>query len=687
MSALEYPATRTVDAVEELAGVTAPDPYRWLEDGTSEEVRLWQKEQNELASGYVRSWPGFDRLRDIVTSMSAARFGAIPRKAGGQWFRSFTPDGATQASVVVSAEPFGTGRVVLDPRAHADDSGTVPFLSWLSPSPDGTLLAVGLCPDGSEQNVIRVVEVASGELLAAPEGRLMDSWSGGVAWLPDSSGFYATLIDGAAIDLAQRIVHFDVASATTTQIPVDLDLLDSRDYRMVQPSWDGKHLVLYAALMTVTPLAVAELDNPAAPQWRRFVAPTGVVIGGHLIGSTYYAMTDLDSPRGRIVAIDLEHPEPSSWRTIVAESDAVLRTITPVGGDRLYVTAFLDTYARVTVIDLEGNQLDEIELPGKGAISEQPFPYMNVPPRGDRDSFLFAFSSLVSSWGVYQHQPSTGEVIELETPVARLVDCVVEDHWATSADGTRVPYHLVRKASVDTTTVMPTLIYAYGGFNAPWVPQFPGAMAAFVEAGGVFVHGHLRGGAELGRDWWEGGRLANKQNCYADLYAIAEDLIAQGRATSETLAISGGSNGGLLSGVAVTQRPDLFAVSVPRVPLLDVIGACRENYGRYAVSIEFGDVEDPDEVRRLMTFSPYHLVTDRAYPSVFIDAGDTDPRCSPWHARKLGARMQAAQRGDAPILVRIWENVGHGWATDKAIAIEQSTEWIGFVCKELGISL
>ena len=666
---MEYPDTRTVDAIEELAGIVVPDPYRWLEDAASEEVRLWQKRQNEAASRHVRNWEGFDKLRELVTSFSSARFGTVPRKAGGRWFRTAMPDGATQARVLVSTEPYGDGSVVFD--SHAEP-GTAPYLSWFSPSPDGRLLALGLCTDGSEQNTIRLLSVDTGEVLAAPGERLMDNWSGGVAWLPDSSGFYSTVIDGAAIDLTQRVINFDVASATSTDI--DVPWLAEREYRMVQPSWDGLHLVAIESLTSTVPVAIARLDDPTRPHWEPFVTSDGAVVSGHLIGTTYFAITDLDASRGRVVAIELDRPQPENWRTIVPESQAVLRTITPVGDDRLYVSAFVDTYARVRVLDLSGNDLGEVELPARGTVSEQPFPYMNSVARGDRESFLFAFSSLVSSWGTYQHLPGMNGVTELDPPACRLLDCVVEDHWATSADGTQVPYHLVSKASVDRGVAMPTMIYAYGGFNAPWVPQFPNAMAAFVEAGGVFVHAHLRGGAELGREWWEGGRLKNKQNCYADLYAIAEDLISRGRATAKTLAITGGSNGGLLAGVAITQRPDLFAVSVPRVPLLDVIGACRENYGRMAVSIEFGDVEDSDEVIRLMTFSPYHLVTERVYPAVFIDAGDTDPRCSPWHARKFGARLQAAQQGDPPILVRIWENVGHGWATEKSVAIEQSAE-------------
>jgi prolyl oligopeptidase len=674
---MNYPPARIEDSWDELAGVRTPDPYRWLEDSESAEVQAFQRAQNELASSYVRSWPGFVRLRELVAERSTPRFGTVPRRAGEKWFRSVHLDDASQAAAMVADAPFGTGRVLYDPRREGDRP---PYLSWLAPSPDGTLLALGLCSDGSEQNTIRLLDVATGEQRPAPAERLMDNWSGGVTWLPDGSGFYCTAIDGDAIDLAQRILFFDVTRAQSAEVVVPWS--ERADYRMVQMSTDGHRLVAYEGLTAPRPVAVAELDDPATPDWQPFVTTPDAVVHGHLTGEVYYAVTDLDAPRGRLVAIPLAHPDPADWVTLLPESEAVLVTVTAVGHE-LYVNELVDTYARVRVVDRSGAVRQEMPLPGRGVVAEQPFPYMNLVPAGDDATFVFAFSSLTASWGVYQHAPGAETLVELEPPQVR-IDAVVEDHWATSEDGTRVPYHVVRPASV---TSGPTLVYAYGGFNFPWVPQFPGPQAAFVAAGGIFVHAHLRGGGELGRAWWEGGRLRNKQNCYHDLYAVAEDLAAKGIAGSSELAVTGGSNGGLLCGVALTQRPELWRAVVPRVPFLDVVGACRENYGRMSVSNEFGDVDDPDEVRRLLRFSPYQCAVAQAYPSVFLDAGDTDPRCPPWHARKLGARLQAAQQGDAPVLVRVWENVGHGWATDFDVAVDQSTEWLAFVCRELGVQV
>jgi prolyl oligopeptidase len=513
----------------------------------------------------------------------------------------------------------------------------------------------------------------------------MDGWSGGVCWLPDSSGFYVTVIDGAAVDFSQRVIFFRIADASSTEISVPW--VDPGQYRMIQVSADGARLLAIEGMPATIPSAWAQLDDPASPQWRELVRNRDVMVGGFLIGDSVVAFTDVGAPRGRVVRIPLDladASDPSQWIEIVPESDVVIRGIKPVG-DLIYVHDFVDTYSQLRIIGIDGSDHGTVPLPGKGAIAESPFVYQGLSYRPHADTFFFSYSSLVQSWTSYQHTPGDAECVQLSEPDVVLPDAIVEDCWASSPDGTRIPYHLVRRADAPSTP-LPALIYAYGGFNAPWVPAYPGGMAAFVHAGGVYVHAHLRGGCEYGRDWWEAGRMRHKQNCYADLYAVAEQLIAEGVTTAQQLGVTGGSNGGLMAGVAATQRPELWGAVIPRVPIFDLIGGLRDGYGRMAIGLEYADVDDPEEIVRLTTFSPYHLVTDRAYPPIWIDAGDTDPRCPPWHARKLAARMQAAQRGDAPILVRIWENVGHGWATDKDIALEQHAEWLAFAMKHTGLT-
>ncbi|PXY33532.1 hypothetical protein BAY59_10640 [Prauserella coralliicola] len=686
MSYKKPPTTRTGNDVNEVAGVRFADPYRWLEQST-DEVRAWQDEQGAVAAAYVREWPYLDRLRKLVAHYDSERFASVPLTAAGLWFRIEPVGGSTRSGAMVSDEPFGEGRVLFDPAR--EDPGKPPFLSWISPSPDGTVLAVGVCADGSERNTIRLVDVATGALLPdAPEQFLKDSWTGGAKWLPDSSGFFFTGTDDDPVSSTHQ-VWLHLRRGTPSTVPVDVPWLSGDDYRAVVASADGRHVVAVQGLFDPVPVAVAELADPADLRWREFVTEASLNLAGFLVGDEWIAVTDTEAPRGRVVAIDLDSAnpnDPGSWRTIVPESDVTVRTVRPAG-DVLYLHEFVDTYSSLRIVDRDGVHRGTVPLPGKGALGEMPFAMMNILGPTPHDQAVFAFSTLTSSWGVYRHRPGALLVETLREPAVELQDCVVEDGWATSEDGTRVPYHLVRRRDVLLNRPRPALLWGYGGFGAPWVLQFPGTMAAFVACGGVFVHMNLRGGGEFGRNWWERGRLRNKQNAYADLYAIAEDLIATRVTSPNLLGLTGASGGGLLCGVAATQRPNLWRVVAPRVPILDLIGACRDGYGRFVIDTEFARVDDPDEIRRLSGFSPYHLVREGVdYPAVLIEAGDTDPRCPPWHAHKFAARLQAATDGDSPVFVHVWRDSGHGWATDKEVSLSQETEWLAFVLKTLGMT-
>jgi prolyl oligopeptidase len=682
--AIRYPETRVEDTQSTLADLSVPDPYRWLGQD-SEEVRQWQRAQARLATAHVREWPGFDRLRSLVERFNEERLVTLPRYAAGCWFRKRISEGASQAQAVVSDEPMSEGRVLFDP--YSENPVRPPFLSWLSPSPDGKLLAVGVCSDGSESNTIRLIDVRSGNQVdGAPTHTLMDNWAG-AQWLPDSSGFFFTATTGSPTDLEQSVfLHRRLPSPTTE--PMYVPWSGVKECRAAVVSPDGRHVVALERINDTIPVAIGTI-GACRVAWRPFVTSVVATVAGHVIGDRYIAVTNLDAPRGRLIAIPLDAADPNdpaTWQELVAESDAVLRTVTPVC-DLLYLTEFVDTYARVRIVTADGRTCGEVPLPMRGALSEMAFPIGNLIPKGHPNRFVFALSSLTKSWGIYSHTPGQKGVETIQAPQVELEGAVVEDRWALSTGGARIPYHIVRGSERETSTPQPTLIYAYGGFNVSLVPQFPGMMAAFVAAGGVFVHAHLRGGGEFGRDWWESGRHANKQNCYDDLYAVAEDLIAQGRCTSQKLAVTGGSNGGLMAGVAVTQRPDLWAVVIPRVPRLDLIAACQTDYGRRAtLEDRVVSLTDSREIRRLVSLSPYHSVRDGvAYPAVFIDAGDTDPRCPPQDARKFAARLQKASSGDGPILLHVWENVGHGWATDRQTAITEYTEWLAFTLRHLGV--
>jgi len=680
-----YPSAPRGDAVEVLAGLSFPDPFRALEDDGDPGVRTWQLAQAELVDGYLARLPWLGELGERVACFSVARHPSLPRFAAGRWFRPRYAVGASQAHVVVAAEPLGEGSVVFDPAEHLDELGRTPFLSWFSPSPDGRLLAVGLCYDGSEVNSIRLLEVDSGRVLDDRPSQLpCDDWAGGAQWLPDSRAFFYVALAGSLEEFELCVFRHEVGRPART-VPESVPLVEGAAdlYVGVFVSRDGRWVVASQGWSRARPVAV--LDLVSGGGWRPFLPELDATLAGEVLGDEYIAVTDVEAPRGRLVAVPLQGPRDSArWRVLVPESDAVLRSVTVVG-DLLYLSEFVDTYSRVRVVDRDGTEVGQVPLPGQGAIGEDVSPLMQLRPTGHPDEYVFAFSSLVESWGIYRHRPGAAELETLQAPEVR-IDAVVEDLWATSSDGTRVPYHLVRRADVSAGEPQPMLIWAYGGWNVPLPPAFPRAIAAFVEAGGTYVHAHLRGGGEFGREWWEQGRLRQKQNCYADLYAVAEDLIARGRTTSEQLAVSGGSNGGLMAGVAATQRPELWRAAIPRVPFLDVLGACREPFGRAAVVDELGDPDDADDAARLATFSPYQLVRDgTAYPAVYLDVGATDPRCPPWHGRKFAARLQEASSSEQPIFLRVWDNVGHGGATAKDAEIAQSTAWLAFVIDQLGM--
>lgn len=650
---MKYPPTRTVEVVADVAGVRVPDPYRWLEEETPE-VRQWQQAQAELASSVA--FEGLDpcAVRELVLAHYAGARPDLPGYAAGRWFRACGSD------VVVADSPYGPGR----PIARLEEG----VLSWLAPSPDGRVLAVGVCTDGSEHNTIRLFDVAAGqELGGAPPQILHSAWAGGVSWLPDSGGFYFFALTGSPEDFRQAVFFHRLGGDTTVEpVPVG----ESREYTLIQAGerWE------VAAHRVGSPVPVA-VRRPGG-EWRPFLTDCPGTVAGHVVGDRYVAVTDVDAPRGRVVAISLH--DPSDWVELVPQGDTVLRSLTPVG-NHLYLSEFDRTCARVRILDRSGAVVGELPLPGRGALAAPHFPLTGLAVGNPAPAFVFAFSTPTSSWGVYGHQPG-GPLQTLTAPTVTL-DATVEQGRALAPDGVPVPYQVVGRGSG------PVLIYAYGAANVPLLPAYQSDLAAFVAAGGVVVLAHLRGGGEFGRDWWLAAHRERKHVRDSDLVAVAEHLIATGRATPDRLALTGGSDGGLMCGVALTTRPDLWRAVLPREPLLDLIGGIRDPYLDFVLRKAWGDPDDPADVRRFLRLSPYELVRPGAFPAVYLQAGANDPRCGPWHARKFAARLQAAQQGGEPVLVHVFDDAGHGAATGEAVAVEQDTEWLAFLIRSLGLRI
>ncbi|MER7504226.1 prolyl oligopeptidase family serine peptidase [Nonomuraea pusilla] len=672
---MTYPPTRTVEAFEDVAGVRVPDPYRWLEEETPE-VRRWQRRQAELAASVIHDGQDREAVRALIQAYDSGSRPALPRYAAGRWFR------AAGSLVVVADEPYGPGRPVIDLAGFGSERDPA-FLSWLAPAPDGRVLALGVCTDGSEHNTIRLIEVASGRVLdGAPEQVLHSAWAGGVSWLPDSSGFYFFALTGSPQEFRQAVFLHRHGRTTVEPVPVGEG---SREYTLVQMSPGSRWAVASHRVGSPIPVAVRDLSEPGTA-WRPFVTACRGTIAGHVVGDHYVAVTDVGAPRGRVVAIPLDAADPddpAGWTELVPEGDTVLRSLTPVG-EHLYLSEFDQTFARVRIIDRSGAVTGEVPLPGRGALAAPFFALTALAAGTPADDFVFAFSTLTSSWGVYRHRPGDTGVETLSAPAVTL-DAELETGWAVASDGVAVPYHVVRPSGSDPARAAPALISAYGAANVPLLPQYQPDLAAFVAAGGVLVQAYLRGGGEFGRDWYLAAHREKRHVRDGDLVAVAEHLIAEGVTTADRLALTGGSDGGLMCGVAVTTRPDLWRAVLPRAPLLDLIGGTRDPYLDFVIRKAWADPDDPAEVRRLLRLSPYQLVSPGVFPAVYIQAGATDPRCRPWHARKFAARMQAAQQGEAPILLHVFDNAGHGAATAHDVALAQDTEWLAFLVKTLGL--
>ncbi|TQK70316.1 prolyl oligopeptidase family serine peptidase [Nocardioides sp. SLBN-35] len=668
--AAPYPPTRTVEVVATQAGVSVPDPYRWLE-AEDDEVHAWQRRQAEVATGSILGGQDRAALRALVEEYDAGARPVLPRHAAGRWFR---PVGS---SVVVADEPYGAGVPVVVLEAGA-------LLSWLAPSPDGRVLAIGVCADGSEHNTIRLVDVASGERLPAPPQVLHSAWAGGVSWAADSTGFWFFALTGTPEEFVQATFHHELATGATVVEPVPVPA-GSREYTLVQPSPDGRWLVASHRVGSPIPVAVRDLASPQA-SWRPFVTSCTGTVAGHVVGDRYVAVTDVGAARGRLVAIPLDAASPddvSCWEELVAEGPTVLRSVTPVG-EHLYLSELDRTFARVRVLERCGGAVGDVPLPGRGALAAPFFALTGLAAGGPTPDFLFAFSTPTTSWSVHRHRAGAADVETLLAPVVTL-DAVLEEGAAPAADGTLVPFHVIRPTDGDAAPA-PTLVTAYGAANVPTLPSYQPDLAAFVAAGGTVVQAYLRGGGELGRDWYLAAHRETKHVRDDDLVAVAEHLVASGRTTPDRLALTGGSDGGLMCGVAVTTRPDLWRAVLPRAPLLDLVAGMRDPYLDFVIRKAWGDPDDPADVRRMIGRSPYELIGPGTFPAVYVQAGATDPRCRPWHARKFVARLQAAQEGDAPILLHVFEDAGHGAATSPEVVVAQDVEWLGFLVQQLGLS-
>ena len=683
MGPLAYPPARTVDQTDDYHGTRVADPYRWLEEVDSPETRAWVAAENELAFGWLRAVPARERLQKRLTEIwNYPRFTA-PYREGGRYF--FTRNDGLQPQAVLctqetlAAEP----RVLLDPNTLSDD-GTV-ALSGTSISRDGGRLAWSSSESGSDWQTWHVRDVATGRDL--PD---LVQWSkfSGAAWSRDGAGFYYSRYDapqaGRALEGANYFqkLYYHRLGTPQEQDELIYERPDHREWGFgSEVSEDGRWLVVtvWEGTDRRNRIYCRDLLDPAgrvAPLLDDFDA--GYAFLGN-DGAVFYFKTDRDAPRGRIVAVDTAAPARANWREIVPQGAEVLESVGLLN-DRFLAVFLKDARHVVRIFDLAGRPAGEVALPGLGSAAGF------AGHRADRETF-YAFTSFLNPTEIYHLDLVSGRSSIFRSPeIAFDFDRFeTKQVFYPSKDGTRIPMFLVHRRGLKLDGSHPTYLYGYGGFNISMTPWFSTADLAWLELGGVLAVPNLRGGGEYGEDWHQAGMLDRKQNVFDDFIAAAEWLIANRYTSTPKLAIGGGSNGGLLVGACLVQRPDLFGAAVPEVGVMDMLRFHLFTIGWAWVS-DFGSSADPAQFRTLYAYSPYHNIRPGVcYPPTLVMTADHDDRVVPGHSFKFAARLQAAQACDNPVLIRIETKAGHGAGKPTAKVIEEAADRWTFLVRALGM--
>jgi prolyl oligopeptidase len=653
------------------------DAFAWLEEDTEQAVS-WQTTQDALTAKYLDSLSSFAVFRERLCALGDTDSLIAPKFAGGRWFRVRVPEAENLQVLEVAESPAGPGRRIMDLNALR---GSEPLkFDSLVPAPDGRKVIVGWSAAGRELENIQILDVDTGGLLLEhlPQKRVMNC-----AWLADGTGFYYMGYD-PAVSMTQGRIYRHLLGSTPPAQPEPLDLRHPVARPMAAA--DGRHIFVYLDHLYPRPDFIRDRGD-----WRPFLKDMPGMFRGDILGANFVAITDDGTPRGRLVSIPLSTPmQRDTWQELVPASESVLVSVMIVG-ERIVLLDLVDTYARLRVLRPDGVLDGEIELPDKGVVNTFGGPYsmfnmVDCLARGAADEILFVFSSPTQSPALFSANAVTRSLTRLTDSAVKL-DARVQDRSAVSADGTTVRYRLVARSDADLSRPTPTVIFGYGGFNVAFLPGWVGTMfAAWIQAGGVVVLAHLRGGGEFGSQWWLDGRLKHKQNTFNDVYAIAHELIRGGISSPQKLAVLGGSNGGTMAAVAMIQRPDLFRAAVSQVPITDVLGRVRDPISMGA-TLDYGDPRDPAMAQILRAWSPYQNIIDGvAYPAVLIDSGLNDPRCPPWHARKFAARLHVATSSGLPVLLRVRAGAGHG-AVGRAAQDLQKAETLAFLSEQLALTL
>ena len=675
---MRYPESRQGDVVDHYGSVRVPDPYRWLEDLDSPDVANWVAAQNALTHAYLESLPLRDHFSRRLTELWNYPRTSLPAIENGRLFYARNAGLQRQAPIYVRSGVFDPPALVLDPNELSPDGST--SVSQFVPSPDAKWLAYAVAKGGADWEVVRVRNVATGEDLADDIAWVRFSE---LSWTHDSQGFFYSRypeppqhkVLEAALS-GQAVYYHRLGTAQSD---------DQLIYRRADhPSWivnatvsdDGRYvwLTTYRGSDHNNQLHFIDLEQAGAPRCSAPIQPIVETLDAEFtpIGnyqSRLYVRSDKDAPNRRVIAIDLEDPSPAAWKVVVPEQPHPIEHARVAGG-RVAVHHLVDVRSRLQLFGLDGSFDAEIALPAVGSVAD-------IYGRSDLYEVWYVFSSPLLPSAVYRYDLESRGRIAFEPPSPPIDAAQFETHamFATSRDGTRVPFFLTAKKGLVRDGSNPAMLYGYGGFSISLLPGYRADVPAWLELGGVFVTVNLRGGAEYGEAWHKSGYLDRKQNVFDDFIAVAEHLVHEKITSPERLGMMGGSNGGLLVGVVMEQRPDLFGVAMPAVAVMDMLRYDRFTGGKLWAT-EYGSSSDPRYFPVLFGYSPLHnLRSGTCYPATLVTTADHDDRVVPSHSFKFVAALQAAQGCARPVLIRVEIDGSHGYRpTDRLIA-ERADQW------------
>ncbi len=675
---LKYPVTKQVDTVNTYFGTEVKDPYRWLEDDKSAETAAWVKAENEVTFGYLEKIPFRKEMKDRLEKLWNYEKISAPFKEGDYTYY-FKNNGLQNQSVLYRKDKSGKEEVFLDPNTFSADGTT--SLSSVEFSKDGSLVAYSISEAGSDWNKITILNATTKQKL---ETELIDVKFSGIAWI-GNEGFYYSSYDkpkGSQLSAKtdQHKLYFHKLGTAQKEDKVIFGLNEKRRYVGAGVTEDDKYLIISASTSTSgNELYIKDLSVPNSKivnVVNNFDSDNYILDN---VGTRLYIVTNLNAPNQKVVTVDASNPKPENWKDFIPETENVLSTST--GSGFIFANYMKDAVSQVKQYDYDGKLVREIKLPGIGSAG-------GFGGKKEDTELYYSFTNYTTPGTIYAFEPKAGKSSVYEKPK---VDFKSEDYeskqvFYTSKDGTKVPMIITHKKGLKLDGKNPTILYGYGGFNVSLTPAFSISNAVWMEQGGVYAVPNLRGGGEYGKKWHDGGTQLKKQNVFDDFIAAAEYLIAQKYTSSDFLAIRGGSNGGLLVGATMTQRPDLMKVALPAVGVLDMLRYHTFTAGA-GWAYDYGTAEDSKEMfDYLKKYSPVHNVkTGVSYPATLITTGDHDDRVVPAHSFKFAAELQAKQKGNNPVLIRIETNAGHGAGKPVSKTIEEAADILSFTLYNMGI--